>query len=74
MIKNEQVNDRGETLAVWIIVANSAINSFRWCLIGEGKSESAAWQDSGRTKRKSRGAWAEYVSWEHHSRIQGASY
>ncbi len=69
-----QINDRGETLEVWVIVGTSAINQFRWCIIGEGATEAEAWRDSGRTPRKSRGAWAEHISWAHYGRIEEASY
>jgi hypothetical protein len=69
-----QTNDRGEILAVWVIVGTSFINQFRWCIIGEGDTEAAAWRESGRTPRKSRGAWAEHISWEHYHRIMEASY
>ena len=43
-------------------------------LIGEGATEAEAWRDSGRTPRKSRGAWAEHISWAHYGRIEEASY
>ena len=67
-------NDRGEPLAVWIIAGNSAINQFRWCILGEGATEAEAWLNSGRTKSRSRGRWAEHISWEHLNRIREASY
>ena len=73
-----QTNDRGEPLAVWIIAGNSAVNQFRWCILGEGATEAEAWLDSGRTgawyKSRSRGRWAEHISWEHFYRIREASY
>ena len=69
-----QINDRGEPLAVWIIAGNSAVNQFRWCILGEGATEAEAWLNSGRSKSRSRGRWAEHISWEHLYRIREASY
>lgn len=68
-----QLNDRGEVLAVWVIAGNSAVNPFRWCILGSGETEAAAWAESGYSKRK-RGVRAEHISWEHYDRIQGAAY
>jgi hypothetical protein len=67
-----QLNDRGEALAVWVIAANSAVNPFRWCILGMGETEAAAWAESGYSKRK-RGVRAEHISWEQYDRIQASA-
>ena len=68
----QELNYRGEVLAVWLIVGNSAVNPHRWCILGAGETEAQAWADSGYSKRK-RGIRAEHVSWEHYNRIQEAA-
>lgn len=68
----QELNHRGEVLAVWLIVGNSAVNQFRWCILGQGDTKAEAWADSGYSKRK-RGIRAEHVSWEHYNRIQEAA-
>ena len=71
-ISAAELNERGEALAIWVIAANSAVNTFRWCILGTGETEAAAWDDSGYNKRK-RGVRAEHISWEHYERIQEAA-
>jgi hypothetical protein len=68
------VNERGEPLALWVIVGNSAINPFRWCVIGEGKTQRDAWRDAYGPEGKPRRArtWAEHISYEHYERLQEA--
>ncbi len=67
-------NDRGEVLALWVIVAESARNSFRWCLLGEGFTQKDAWRSAYGPEGKPRRtrAWAEHISYEHFDRLQQA--
>jgi hypothetical protein len=71
----QQVNDRGETLALWVIVGESAINPLRWCVIGEGATAKQAWQDAygphGHRVRQAN-TRAEYISYEHYDRLMQA--
>jgi hypothetical protein len=75
--QSNPTNDRGETLALWVIVGESAINPFRWCVLGEGPTEHDAWRDAfgpqgkkGRSRRTHQ--WAEHISHEHHDRLMQA--
>jgi hypothetical protein len=70
----QQFNDRGEELAIWVIVAESARNRFRWCVLGDGFTEREAWRIAyGNQGRPRRGrAWAEHISYEHYDRLQQA--
>jgi hypothetical protein len=70
----QQLNDRGETLALWVVVGESAINPFRWCVIGEGKTEREAWREAYGPQGKPRRArtWAEHISYEHYDRLMQA--
>lgn len=70
----QELNHRGEVLAVWVIVGNSAVNQHRWCILGRGETEAEAWADSGYSYRNRKRGWrAEHVSWEHYDRIQEAA-
>jgi hypothetical protein len=70
----QQLNDRGEELAIWVIVAESARNRFRWCVLGEGFTEKDAWRSAYGPEGKPRRtrAWAEHISYEHFDRLQHA--
>jgi hypothetical protein len=70
----QQLNDRGEELAIWVIVAESARNRFRWCVLGEGFTEKDAWRSAYGPEGKPRRtrAWAEHISYEHFDRLQQA--
>jgi hypothetical protein len=74
----QQLNERGEVLALWVIVGNSAINPFRWCVIGEGATDQEAWRnaygDAPAPRKNSRRArtWAEHISYEHYDRLMQA--
>ncbi len=70
----QERNDRGEVLAIWVIVAESARNRFRWCVLGEGFTQKDAWRSAYGPEGKPRRtrAWAEHISYEHFDRLQQA--
>lgn len=52
---------------IWLILAESGINQFRNCILGEGTTEKNAWEDAyGPEGKKARSrrvrVWAEHVT------------
>lgn len=62
-------NSAAQSDMVWVILGESAVNPFRHCVLGEGPTEKAAWEDAygpegkkGRPRRTY--VWADRITQE----------
>ena len=69
----------GQTLQtanhMWLILAQSGVNAWRECILGEGKTEKEAWIDAlGEGGKKRRGWYAKQVTDEEYAEYMSNRY
>ena len=72
-------NSAAQSDMVWVILAESGVNRFRHCILGEGPTEKAAWEDAygpeGKKARPRRTyVWSDRISQEELANLRRASY